>query len=51
MFLPDVNVLLAMAFEAHAHHEPPKKWFTGAEGLERPLPRGVRDLSSVILSG
>jgi toxin-antitoxin system PIN domain toxin len=33
MFLPDVNVLLAMAFEAHAHHEAAKRWFSAAGSL------------------
>ena len=27
MFLPDVNVLLALAFEAHAHHVAAAEWF------------------------
>jgi toxin-antitoxin system PIN domain toxin len=27
MFLPDVNVLLALAFEAHEHHPVAKRWF------------------------
>lgn len=27
MFLPDVNVILALAFEAHAHHVAAKNWF------------------------
>lgn len=29
--LPDVNVLLALAFEAHEHHEAAKAWFSAAE--------------------
>ena len=28
--LPDVNVLLALAFEAHQHHEVAKRWFETA---------------------
>ncbi len=27
MFLPDVNVLLALIFEAHVHHPPAREWF------------------------
>lgn len=27
MFLPDVNVWLALTFESHFHHEPAKQWF------------------------
>jgi uncharacterized protein len=27
MFLPDINVWLAMAFEGHAHHAKAKDWF------------------------
>ncbi len=29
MFLPDVNVLLALMFEAHQHHPPAREWFDG----------------------
>ena len=31
MFLPDVNVLLALAFEAHAHHSVAAEWFGGVD--------------------
>jgi toxin-antitoxin system PIN domain toxin len=27
MYLPDINVWLAFAFEAHRHHGPAKNWF------------------------
>jgi toxin-antitoxin system PIN domain toxin len=27
MFLPDVNLWLALAFESHIHHAPAKRWF------------------------
>lgn len=30
MFLPDVNLWLALAFEAHAHHESAANWFDAA---------------------
>ena len=29
MFLPDINVWLALAFQAHAHHSRAKNWFDG----------------------
>ena len=29
--LPDVNVLLSLAFEAHEHHETAKAWFADAQ--------------------
>lgn len=33
MFLPDVNLWLALAFESHFHHAPAVKWFeTAADG-------------------
>ena len=31
MVLPDVNVLLALAFEAHQHHRAAKAWFGTAD--------------------
>lgn len=31
MVLPDVNVLLAVAFEAHQHHKTARAWFDEAE--------------------
>lgn len=31
MVLPEVNVLLALAFEAHQHHPVAKRWFAEAE--------------------
>lgn len=30
MFLPDVNVWVALAFPAHAHHDSARAWFDGA---------------------
>lgn len=30
MYLPDVNVWLALVFEAHAHHVPARTWFDEA---------------------
>lgn len=30
MFAPDINVWLAMAFEAHGHHTAAKSWFESA---------------------
>ena len=27
MYLPDITLWLALAFEAHVHHEPAKAWF------------------------
>jgi uncharacterized protein len=32
MFLPDVNVWLAMAFASHVHHTAAKNWFDGLSG-------------------
>lgn len=32
MFLPDVNLRLALAFEAHIHHVSAKRWFETAAG-------------------
>ncbi len=32
MHLPDVNVLLALAFEAHVHHPVAAAWFADVEG-------------------
>ncbi len=33
MYLPDINVWLALAFQSHAHHTLAKRWFEGvAEG-------------------
>jgi uncharacterized protein len=29
MFLPDVNLWLALAFESHVHHSAAKAWFDG----------------------
>jgi predicted nucleic acid-binding protein len=29
MFLPDINVWLALAFESHVHHEVAKGWLEG----------------------
>jgi toxin-antitoxin system PIN domain toxin len=29
MFLPDINVWLALAFQAHTHHASAKNWFDG----------------------
>ncbi len=31
MFLPDINVLLAMVFEAHSHHVTARTWFENRE--------------------
>jgi toxin-antitoxin system PIN domain toxin len=31
MYLPDINVWLALAFEAHKHHGPAKNWFEGIQ--------------------
>ena len=31
MHLPDINVWLALAFEAHAHHRPAADWFDNQE--------------------
>src|SRR5262247_1929097 len=30
MFLPDINVWLALAFQAHSQHSVAKNWFVGA---------------------
>lgn len=30
MFLPDINLWLALAFESHFHHAAAKRWFDGA---------------------
>ena len=30
MFLPDINLWLALAFELHVHHAAAKNWFDGA---------------------
>ena len=30
MFLPDINLWLALAFESHVHHGGAKNWFDGA---------------------
>lgn len=32
MYLPDVNVWVALAFSAHAHHHSARSWFEGALG-------------------
>jgi predicted nucleic acid-binding protein len=29
MFLPDINLWLALAFESHVHHAAAKGWFEG----------------------
>lgn len=31
MFLPDINVWLALAFESHMHHQPAREWFDHLE--------------------
>ena len=31
MYLPDINVWLAFAFEAHRHHGPAKNWFEASQ--------------------
>lgn len=31
MFLPDINVWLALTFESHFHHESAKQWFSGVD--------------------
>jgi toxin-antitoxin system PIN domain toxin len=31
MYLPDINVWLAFAFEAHKHHSQAKNWFEGIQ--------------------
>ncbi len=30
MYLPDINVWLALAFPSHMHHNPARAWFDGA---------------------
>lgn len=30
MFLPDINLWLALAFESHFHHSAAKRWFDGS---------------------
>ena len=30
MFLPDINLWLALAFESHFHHDSAKRWFDGS---------------------
>lgn len=32
MFLPDVNVWLALTFDSHHHHPDAKKWFDALPG-------------------
>ena len=32
MFLPDINLWLALAFESHVHHAAAKDWFEGLSG-------------------
>src|ERR1700737_41466 len=34
MYLPDINVWLALAFQAHAQHARAKKWFDGVSAGE-----------------
>ena len=31
MYIPDINVWLALAFEAHSHHPPAKHWFDSVQ--------------------
>ena len=31
MFLPDVNLWLALAFESHVHHSAAKSWFESVQ--------------------
>ncbi len=32
MFLPDINLWLALAFESHVHHAAARAWFEGSAG-------------------
>ena len=33
MFLPDVNLWLALVFDAHVHHSAAKSWYDGLSGV------------------
>lgn len=38
MFLPDVNLWLALAFESHVHHAAARSWFETPHVAEEPCP-------------
>lgn len=31
MYLPDINIWLALTFQSHFHHEPARNWFEGLD--------------------
>ena len=51
--LPDGNVLHALIDQAHVHHEPAKRWFSGLEGgfATCPITQGTLLRLTMRLSG